>query len=423
MPFQISLSGVDAASSELDVIANNIANSQTSGFKSSTADFADVYATGSLNLSSLQSGEGVTIAAIQQQFTQGNITQTGNNLDLAISGQGFFTLKDATGYYYTRNGAFSVNSTGEVVNDEGQQLQVYPPIVVGGVPTGNFNTGQLSPLTLQATESQPQPTANIAVSLNLPSNATAPTDAVFNPADPASYNQTTSTTIYDSLGNAHTATFYYLSTGTPNQWNVVTTIDGNVVGGTVANPDGAQALDFSASGAITTPATGAFVEPAYTPVNAAGQPSANPIALTISMTGTTQYGDSFGVNSITQDGYSTGQLSTISVGSTGIVSANYTNGRAVQLGQLALSNFPNPQGLAPVGQNNWAATAASGNVTNGLAGSANLGTIQSGALESSNVDLTAQLVDMITAQRAFQANAQMITTDDQITQTILQIRS
>jgi flagellar hook protein FlgE len=421
MSFDISLSGIDASSQELNVIANNIANSETTGFKTSTVAFSDVYATGSLNLDSTQSGEGVSVAAVDQQFTQGNITQTGNNLDLAISGQGFFTVQDSSGYYYTRNGNFSVNNAGQVVNSTNQTLQVYPPLAAGG-----FNTGSLTPLTLSSSESAPNPTANIAVNLNLPANATPPTDTPFSPTDPNSYTQTTSTTVYDSLGNPHTATFYYIATGTPNQWNVAMTVDGNAVTPSPAdpnNPYNEQPLDFSTAGAITTPANGQFVEPAYTPVNSTGQPSASPLTLTVNMTGTTQYGTAFGVNSISQDGYSTGALATISTGANGIVSANYTNGRSVPLGQLAIANFANPQGLAPVGNSNWAQTAASGAAVNGTAGSASLGTIQSGALESSNVDVTAELVNMISAQRSFQANAQMITTESQITQTILQAAS
>jgi flagellar hook protein FlgE len=404
MGFQVALSGIDASSKALDVVANNIANSQTTGFKASTVDFADVYATGSLNLSASQSGEGVTIAAIDQQFTQGNITQTGNNLNLALSGQGFFTLHDASGYYYTRNGTFSVDNKGFVVNAISQRVQVYPPLATGG-----FNTGALSDLQLNTSQSAPQATATVSLNLNLPANAAAPAVAPFSPVNPATYTNTTSTAVYDSLGNQHTATYYYIATATPNQWNVAMTVDGTQVGGL-------QALDFSPSGVITTPANSTFAFPAD-PI--AG---ANPLTLTVNMTGSTQYGAQFGVNSITQDGYSTGQLTTISVDGTGIVSAKYTNGRSLELGQLAMSNFANPQGLAPLGNSNWGETFASGGVIHGTAKSANFGTIESGALESSNVDVTKELVNMITAQRAFQANAQVITTNDQITQTILQIR-
>jgi flagellar hook protein FlgE len=405
MPFRISLSGLDANSSALDVVANNIANSNTTGFKTSRVNFADVYATGSLNLSSLQSGEGVTIAGINQQFTQGNIAQTGNNLDLAMSGQGFFTLHDASGYYYTRNGTFNVDRTGFVVNSQGQRLQVYPPL-----PNGQFNTGALQDLQLNTSQSAPQQTANVAANLNLPANSSAPVNAPFSPADPLSYTNTTSTAVYDSLGYQHTASFYFIAGAVPNTWDVAMTVDGTQVGGT-------QPLAFNSSGAIVTPANSTFAFPAYAPTT-----GASPMTLTVNFNGTTQYGNQFAVNTVTQDGYSTGQLTTISVDNTGQVSAKYTNGRSLLLGQLAISTFPNPQGLAPLGNSNWSETFASGNVIRGTAGSANIGLVQSGALESSNVDLTKELVNMITAQRAFQANAQMITTDDQITQTILQIR-
>jgi flagellar hook protein FlgE len=405
MPFRISLSGLDATSSTLDVIANNIANSNTTGFKTSRVNFADVYATGSLNLSSLQTGEGVTIAGINQQFTQGNIAQTGNNLDLAISGQGFFTLHDASGYYYTRNGTFSVDRTGYVVNSQSQRLQVYPAL-----PNGQFNTGALQDLQLNTSQSAPQQTANVAANVNLPANAPAPANAPFSPTDPLSYTNTTSTAVYDSLGYQHTASYYFIAGAVPNTWDVAMTIDGTQVGGT-------QPLTFNSSGAIVTPANSTFTFPAYTPTT-----GASAMNLTVNFNGTTQYGNQFAVNTVTQDGYSTGQLTTISVDNTGQVSAKYTNGRSLLLGQLAISNFPNPQGLAPLGNSNWAETFASGNVIRGTAGSSNIGLVQSGALETSNVDLTKELVNMITAQRAFQANAQMITTDDQITQTILQIR-
>jgi len=296
---------------------------------------------------------------------------------------------------------------------------VYPALSTGG-----FNTGALSDLQLNTSQSAPQATANAAVNVNLPADATAPTDTPFSPTDPASYTETTSTAVYDSLGNQHTATFFYIATGTPNQWNVAMTIDGTLVNTTAANPTGVQPLDFSATGTITTPTNSIITFPDPASGAAAYQPTtgANPMTLTINMTGTTQYGNQFGVNTITQDGFSTGQLTTISVDGTGVVSAKYTNGRSLELGQLAISNFPDPQGLAPLGNSNWGQTFASGGVIHGTAESANLGTIQSGALESSNVDLTKELVNMITAQRAFQANAQMITTDDQITQTVLQIR-
>ena len=282
--FSIALSGLTAASSDLDVTANNIANSNTVGFKESRAEFADVFAAGAVNLNTSAVGEGVRLATTAQQFTQGNISTSGSNLDLAISGDGFFTLQDpSNGIVYTRNGQFSEDKNGNVVTATGQALQVYPPTTTGG-----FNTGALTDLNLQTAQS-------------------------------------------------------------------------------------------------------------------------------------TQFGGGFGVTSIIQNGFATGQLSTVSIDPTGVVSAVYTNGRSTQLGQLALANFPDAQGLKQLGDTNWAETFTSGTHISGTAGSAGFGSIQSGALEASNVDLTTQLVNMITAQRAFQANAQVITTSNQLSQTVINI--
>ncbi|MBS0611936.1 MAG: flagellar hook protein FlgE [Proteobacteria bacterium] len=405
MPFNIALSGLTASSTELDIIANNIANAQTTGFKGSRAEFADVYAAGAKSLNTGATGDGVRLADTAQQFKQGNITSTNSNLDLAISGDGFFTLKGADGYVYSRNGAFSVDKVGDVVSSTGRALQVYPPLATGG-----FNTGALTNLNLQTSQSQPNATATGTVIVNLPANAAAPAAAPFDPTNAQTYTNSTTTAVYDSLGNQLNATFYFIKTATPNQWQLALTIDGTQVGAP-------QALQFSSTGALTVPAGGSAAFAPYNPTN-----GANPLNLTFDFSKTTQYGSSFGVNSITQDGYATGQLSNVAIDNTGVVSVVFSNGRSTQLGQLAIGNFPNPQGLRQLGDTAWSETFASGNVVLGQAASAGFGQIQSGALEQSNVDLTTQLVDMITAQRGFQANAQMITTADQITQTIINIR-
>lgn len=400
--FSIALSGLTAANADLDVTANNVANANTVGFKSSITQFADVYAAGATNLNTTVTGEGVRVASTAQQFTQGNITTTASNLDLAISGNGFFTLKDANGYVYSRNGQFQEDANGNVVSATGQALQVYPPLASGG-----FNTGTLQDLNLQTTLSAPSATTSGTVALNLPANSTAPTVAPFDPTNPQTYNQSTSTTVYDSLGNAYPATFYFAQTATPNQWNVYLTVNGTPVGT-------AQTLSFSSTGAVTPPTAGTLSFNGFTPPG-----GANPMNMSFDFGTTTQYGSQFGVNSLTQNGYSTGQLSTVSIDPTGIVSAVYTNGRSTQLGQVALANFPNPQGLKQLGDTNWSQTYASGNVVQGAAGSAGFGALQAGALESSNVDLTNELVNMITAQRAFQANAEVITTANQLSQTVI----
>ncbi len=233
---------------------------------------------------------------------------------------------------------------------------------------------------------------------------------MFDPTNASSYNHSTAVTIYDSLGATHTATAYFVKTATPNQWDARFYVDGAAVGG-------ANTLTYSSLGVLTTPAGGAIALPAYTPTTGAA-----PITLTTDLLNSTQYGSTFGVNQLNQDGFASGRLSNIDVDSTGVIFARFTNGRSNPLGQVALSNFANPQGLRQLGNTSWGETFTSGDAVRGSPGTGSLGLIQSGALESSNVDLTQQLVNMITAQRNFQANAQMISTADQVTQTIINIR-
>ena len=402
--FNIALSGLTAASSALDITSNNIANADTTGFKSSQAEFGDVFSSSAVNLNTSASGEGVQLISAAQQFTQGDITTTSSPLDMAISGNGFFTMDSPSGYVYTRNGEFTEDQNGNVVSATGQFLQVYPPLANGG-----FNTGALQNLNLNTAQSAPQATSTGVVTLNLPSNDTVPTQTPFSATNPDTYSQSTSTTVYDSLGNSYPATFYFTQTATPGTWNVNMTVNGTVVGAT-------QALTFNSAGVLTTPANGNVAFGGYTPAD-----GATAMNMTFNFGNTTQYGTAFGVSSITQNGYTTGQLSTVSVDTTGVVSAVYTNGRSTDLGQLAIANFPNPQGLQQLTDTNWAQTFSSGTVVQGTAGSAGFGTVQSSAIESSNVDLTTELVHMITEQRAFQANAQVITTADQMSQTVIGI--
>jgi flagellar hook protein FlgE len=429
MAFSTALSGLTAASSDLDVTANNIANADTIGFKDARAQFADVYAAGAVNLNNSVIGQGVRLSSTKQQFTQGNISTSSSNLDLAISGDGFYTLKNANGYAFTRNGQFGEDKDGNVISSTGDALQVYPPLVNGG-----FNTGTLSNLNLQTAQSAPLATTTGKVILNLPANTTPPTVVTFDPTNSLSYNQSTSTTVYDSLGNAYPATLYFSASQTtnagppvtytpvPNQWDVHVTVNG--VSADPPAPAPTNTLTFDSSGAVSSTTLGTIAIGAgklnfngFSPTGGAS----TPLSVALDFSKTTQYGGQFGVTSITQNGYATGQLSTVAIDPTGIVSAVYTNGRSTQLGQLAMANFPNTQGLKELGNTNWAETFSSGTVVAGVAGSAGFGSIQSGALESSNVDLTTQLVDMITAQRAFQANAQVITTANSESQTIINI--
>ncbi|MEJ1961973.1 MAG: flagellar hook protein FlgE [Gammaproteobacteria bacterium] len=405
MPFRLALSGLNAAQSDLTVTANNIANVATTGFKGSRAEFSDLFANTQQGVSRTAIGNGVKVANVSQLFSQGNIDFTDNSLDLAMSGQGFFVMNDGGALSYSRAGAFQVNNDGYVVNAKGQRLQVYPPLANGG-----FNTGGLSDLSLSTGVSAPQATTNVDALLNLPASATPPATATFDPTDTSSFNNATSLTVYDSLGAAHTASTYFVKTATANTWEAHVYVDNQAVGG-------AQTLAYDDSGNLVTPANGDITFPPYTPATGAA-----PINMTFDVGKTTQFGQNFTVNSVTQDGFTTGRLIGIDIDQSGVVQARFTNGRSNALGQVAVANFANPQGLQQLGDTQWAETFASGQAIRGEAGNSGYGVIQAGALEASNVDITEQLVNMITAQRNFQANAQMISTADSITQTIINIR-
>lgn len=405
MAFGIALSGISAAQTDLDVTANNISNSETTGYKGSRTEFSELFSTSLQGVSSLQSGNGVRVSSVSQQFAQGNIETTSNSLDLAINGSGFFVLSDNGAMQYTRAGSFTTDAEGYVVNSAGQRLQVYPS-------TGNdsFNTSTLSDLQLSTGESAPTETTSVETIFNLPADATEPTTTTFDPSDSTSYNRATSVTVYDSLGAAHTSTLYFAKTANANEWNVYQYVDGAAV----PDPPAPQTLTYSSSGELLTPTNGEVTFGTYTPST-----GADTMDITFDLSQSTQYGNSFSVSSVSQDGYTTGQLSGISVDSTGIVQANFTNGQSVSLGQVALVNFANPQGLQKVDNTNWVETYASGSAVRGEAGASGFGQLQSGALENSNIDITEQLVNMIVAQRNYQANAQMISTEKSITETII----
>ncbi len=405
MPFTIALSGLNAASADLGVTANNIANVNTNGFKKSRTQFAEVFAVGTQSISSSASGSGVKLASIAQQFTQGNIDFTDNALDLAIGGEGFFVLNDNGARSYSRAGAFGVDNQGYVVNPQGARLQAYP-----FAGAGLFNTGTPVDLQLTTGANPPSATTRASFGINLPANAPIPTNPVFDPADPSSFNHTTSVTVYDSLGAAHTGTVYFIKDAAANTWNTQVQIDGTPVAG-------ATPIVFNPDGTLNTPAGGLMALAPYTPGTGAAD-----INMSLDFASATQFGDAFGVNSLSQDGFTTGRLTGVSVDAEGIVFARFTNGQSTSLGKLALANFVNQQGLQQLGDTTWAESFQSGSALLGEAGTASFGNVQSGALEASNVDLTAQLVQMITAQRNFQANAQMISTADTVTQTVINIR-
>ena len=399
MALNTALSGINAAQSDLNVIANNIANANTTGFKGSRAEFADVYAVTGLNLNATAVGSGTRLVDVAQQFAQGDIETTNNSMDLAISGNGFFVINSGQGPMYTRAGAFQPDPDGYVVNNEGARLQVYPSNGAGG-----FDTSTLSDLKLITAQSMAKATTTVTMTSNLPANAITPT-LPFSPTDSTTYNAATPVTVYDSQGGAHQGTVYFTKTAT-NAWSADLQVDGIDAG--------TQALTFDTTGKLATPANGNLVFTPITPAN-----GANPLALTVNLASTTQFGTDYSPGAIAQDGYEAGTLSNIDIDSKGVVTANYSNNQSGQIGQLAMANFSNLQGLRQLGNTNWAASGDSGLPVMGTAGTGQFGTIQSGALETSNTsDTTAQLVNMIKAQRNYQANAQVLSTDNTLATTL-----
>jgi flagellar hook protein FlgE len=460
MGFATALSGLKAASTNLQVTGNNIANSQTVGFKESRAEFADVYASSIGGVSKTQPGAGVRVTEVAQQFNQGNIESTQNSLDLAVSGNGFFVLSEAPSATavptaivaptvptaYTRNGSFQLDSAGNVVNTEGKSLLVFAPN--GTTAAQGFSVGVFTPLQINTSQGLPTTTTKVAIKLNLNAGASVPANAVFDPTDPNSYNNTTSVTTYDSQGNPHIASTYYVKdVAVANKWNAYLFLDNFGITATdtvpvtlptpaatvsaAANLPGASIpLTFSATGALETVNGSAVPVPpavATTNLNTGSIDLSlintsllvSPMAFGLDFGGTTQYATPFSVNGLSQDGLPAGNLTGIDVDGTGAVFARYSNGGSKVLGQVALARFPSSQALAKLGNTDWATTSSSGQPIFGAAGSNNFGSMQSSALEGSNVDISAQLVKLIVAQQAYQANSQSITTEKTLIETIL----
>ncbi|MCG8991527.1 flagellar hook protein FlgE [Laribacter hongkongensis] len=524
MAFQHGLSGINAASKQLDAIGNNVANSSTVGFKGSRAEFADMFAANFYGVAATQNGIGVNTTLIAQQFGQGNITTTGNQLDLAISGNGFFVMQNANGISYTRNGQFQIDREG-FINNNGDYLMGWQ--VDDRTTPPSVQNGNLGPLKIDNSLLEPRPSdyggESMRFNINLDSrnnpveynaltegasltgvtalpvppataafnaadkikmsdgsyvlasganlgqkfnsdgspindaggnptfydkklgwldaagavqqytpNAANPTTTAgtiaavsiaFNPSDPATYNSKTALTAYDSLGNPIQVAVYFKKTA-DGQWDVYATAkhtDGSVVdlgtGNAAASPYTAlgTGLAFGPDGKLTN--GGPIAAATYTPAGGGA-----PLALKFDFSGSTQFGTSFAVNELVQPGYASAVVSNLQIDKTGIVSARYSNGQTKVIGQVVLANFANQQGLQPIGNNRWMETYNSGNPTLNDPGSTNVGLIQSQALEDSNVDLTGELVNMITAQRYYQANAQTIKVHDQVLQSLMQMR-
>ncbi len=536
MAFEQGLSGLNAASKGLDVIGNNIANANTVGFKSSQAQFSDVFASSLLG-GGTSAGIGTQVAAVAQEFLQGNVSSSSNPLDVAINGGGFFRMDDNGAITFTRNGQFHLDKTGTIVNAQGQAVTGYPVdangLIVPSAPTPlQIPTGDISPrvtgtvdatINLDARLAQPEAgtagsvtgtggplvfpltiTAGTNDTLNLTLNGTAGVATIapgayataaslatavqsainavaafsgagysataaasanelnitsnqigngstvavtggnaqasldmsavtttvgsdnFDPTDPTSYNNSTSLTLFDTLGNPHLMSIYFVKTALPNQWDAYANTDGTAIANVdLGNGAGVPTkLDFSTGGILTTPM------PVTATINLAAvatslgfvNGAATPLSLQMDFGGTSQFGSSFGVTSLAQNGYSSGRLAGLSVGQDGVIQGRYSNGQSRNIGAIVLANFNNPQGLKPLGNNQWAETSDSGTATVGAPDTGSLGILQPSSVEESNVDLTAELVNMITMQRAYQANAQTIKTQDSLLQTIVNLR-
>lgn len=508
MSFQQGLSGLNGAAKSLDVIGNNIANASTVGFKGSSTVFADVYARSLNGAGGNQAGIGVAVAGIAQQFTQGNIETTANPLDIAINGAGFFRTETSGLVQYTRNGQFSLDKNGFMVTPQGASLTGY-----GVGPSGQILAGAPTPLQISTADLKPVATTKVDTSLNLDSRVDAPSNYPFNANDPTTYNKQTPVDVYDTLGNAHVMSLYYVKTGA-GTWDVYAGSDGteltnvNVAAAgqkdatvTAARdawltatkavpPDAtdiaAKLKDYGdkASSAVVAAATAAGASTVtidaikaaassaggtagYSPdqidkdISAAVSVPSVPVghlnfdsngalsatlmspqtlpltvnlpiypptgakdnlAIKLNFAGTTQYGADTSEKKTTQDGYTAGHLQRFSAAADGTILGQYSNGQTKPLGQVVLANFTNPGGLEPLGNNSFAETSASGTPLVGTPDTGSLGVLQSSATEASNVDLTAELVNMITAQRVYQANAQTIKTQDSVLQTLVNLR-
>nr|WP_295659202.1 flagellar hook protein FlgE [Polymorphobacter sp.] len=419
MSFYTALTGLNGAQTELSTIANNIANASTNGFKKSRVAFGDIIASTPLQDPARVIGSGTAVRGVTQLMTQGAIATSDSSLDMAISGQGFFTVKSANGgaqTSFTRNGAFAVDADRFVIDGDGRRLQVFPTTADGSI-TSTALTSTTS-LQLPLTSGAPRATTAIKLAVNLPASA-AVTTAPFAPANAATYASSTSLTLYDSLGNPLAATVYYTKTATPTVADPLHHWTAHVVVGTTELTSGGIAgvpMSFDSTGAMTSPAGPAAFD-AFTPASGGAA-----IALSFDPgVATTQKSGGFTIVASAQDGFATGKLQSVAVDKSGMVQASFTNGEVQVLGKVAVVMFSDPEGLKQTGDASYVTTPESGPPISGEAGQNGLGTILSGSLERSNVDLTDELVGLITAQRSFQANAKTIETASSLLTTIIQI--
>lgn len=417
MSFQQGLSGLSASSKQLDVIGNNIANSSTVGFKASRTQFSDVFANSLYTGGNAQAGAGTLVNSVAQQFSQGNISTTNNPLDVAVNGGGFFVLQNGN---FTRNGQFQTDSFGYLTDAEGVK-------VMGIGPSGGLSELQISFESLS-----PVASSTMTLSLNLNSTSPLLNPAAFNPTNASTYNSSTPISVYDEAGNQHTLRLFFVkdqADTTGLTWQVYGTVVNS--SGTSLNLDGSAivapppaitpigAMTFNPDGTLNTaPAASLTID-----TTALGTGAGDIVINPASFVGSTLYGSGFKVYSATQNGYAPGDLISVSISDDGYLQGRYSNGYTKDFGQIALVNFNNPQGLSSVGNNQWTKTRESGDPSlPGAPGSGTLGSLKPSSVEESNVDLTSELVNLIVAQRIYQANAQTVTAQSNILQTLVNIR-
>ena len=426
MSFNIALSGVNAAQKDLDVTANNIANVNTLGFKESRAEFADVYANSIFSNAKTNTGSGVQTASVSQQFHQGALQFTNNSLDMAINGSGFFVMSNEQGSLdrtFTRAGAFRLNDQGFITNSQGHYLQTYQANA-DGTPAGlGLNSTQA--LRIPDKAGEPKATENVDIGVNLPAKADALTVADFDPTNSATYTSSTSMTIYDSLGDTHTMTQYFVKDDTAavgeNKWKMFVFVDGKDV---FTDPPSATApfsgkdILFDNTGKLDPATVTEFDTSELGFTNG----SADDQQIKVTITDASLNSGPFEVTSNSQDGTTVGRLTKVDVGPDGLIQATYSNGISENLGIVAMARFPNDQGLTQVGDTQWRESLLSGDAVTGQPNTGVFGKVSVAALEQSNTNLTSELVDLITAQRNFQANSRALEVNSTLQQTILQIR-
>ncbi|MCH4562939.1 flagellar hook protein FlgE [Halomonas sp. EGI 63088] len=418
MGFSQALSGLNAAASKLGVLGNNIANSQTVGFKASNSQFADVFASSRVGL-------GTRVSATLQNFNAGNIEATNRELDLAISGQGFYRFEQGGEIVYSRNGQLSMTPDGFLESATGARIMGYGLNAAGEVQTG----GQPRVLNVSADEMPASATTDVATALNLDSRevvgdelSQVEVNELGGGTQTLDYHYSNNFTTFDSLGNPRNIAVYYEKTGS-NTWDAKVVMDGAY--------DETQANDFTVafnqngtldaitdSGGAAVP--GNIPQILFNSASMGGDPE--DLEFDLDLAGSTQFGNESTTSSLTQNGYTSGALVGITIQGDGTIMRNYANEQSRPAGQIALASFRNPEGLKPAGDNAWTASAASGQELVGAPGSGLLGLIESNAIETSNVDMARELVDMIVTQRAYQANSQTIKTEDEVLQTAINLR-